>query len=268
MAVHHLKLIQHCKPTIGEGNGNPLQCSCLENPRDGRAWWAAIQGVAQSQTRLKRLSSKPTISWYKVKVKLKNKLRQSTQGFWSCFFYFFSSLISATLPQIIFIAALQSSELLQRLSFYVLILSSPTCPANFYSSCSIHVKISYSRKSSVLVSRDCSNKYHRFSGLKSHIYSLYSSGGLTSEMSITKLRSGVSKAASPQRFWRRICSLSLSASSGCQHPSACEHMASTFKVSIFNAPSLSHLPIAFSSVYLCVKSPPWTLSYKDTCDYI
>ena len=35
---------------IGEGNGNPLQCSCLENPRDGGAWWAAICGVAQSQT--------------------------------------------------------------------------------------------------------------------------------------------------------------------------------------------------------------------------
>ena len=42
---------------IGEGNGNPLQCSCLENPRDGEAWWAAIYGVAQSRTRLKRLSS-------------------------------------------------------------------------------------------------------------------------------------------------------------------------------------------------------------------
>ena len=41
----------------GEGNGNPLQCSCLENPRDGGAWWAAVQGVAQSRTRLKRLSS-------------------------------------------------------------------------------------------------------------------------------------------------------------------------------------------------------------------
>ena len=40
-----------------EGNGNPLQCSCLENPRDGRAWWAAVYGVAQSQTRLKQLSS-------------------------------------------------------------------------------------------------------------------------------------------------------------------------------------------------------------------
>ena len=42
---------------IGEGNGNPLQCSCLENPRDGGAWWAAVYGVAQSRTRLKQLSS-------------------------------------------------------------------------------------------------------------------------------------------------------------------------------------------------------------------
>ena len=42
---------------IGEGNGNPLQCFCLENPRDGEAWWAAVCGVAQSQTRLKWLSS-------------------------------------------------------------------------------------------------------------------------------------------------------------------------------------------------------------------
>ena len=47
---------------IGEGNGNPLQCSCLENPRDGRAWWAAIYGVAQSRTRLKRLSSSSSSS--------------------------------------------------------------------------------------------------------------------------------------------------------------------------------------------------------------
>ena len=40
-----------------EGNGNPLQCSSLENPRDGGAWWAAIYGVTQSRTRLKQLSS-------------------------------------------------------------------------------------------------------------------------------------------------------------------------------------------------------------------
>ena len=43
---------------IGEGNGNPLQCSCLENPRDGGAWWAAVYGVTQSRTRLKWLSGR------------------------------------------------------------------------------------------------------------------------------------------------------------------------------------------------------------------
>ena len=42
---------------IGEGNSNPLQCSCLENPMDGEAWWAAVYGVAQSRTRLRQLSS-------------------------------------------------------------------------------------------------------------------------------------------------------------------------------------------------------------------
>ena len=56
--------VLHCLPEFaqthvycGEGNGNPLQCSCLENPRDGGAWWAAVYGVAQSRTRLTRLSS-------------------------------------------------------------------------------------------------------------------------------------------------------------------------------------------------------------------
>ena len=47
---------------IGEGNGNPLQCSCLENPRDGGAWWAAVYGVTQSRTRLKWLSSSSSSS--------------------------------------------------------------------------------------------------------------------------------------------------------------------------------------------------------------
>ena len=42
---------------IGEGNGNPLQCSCLENPMDGVAWWAAVYGVTQSWTRLRQLST-------------------------------------------------------------------------------------------------------------------------------------------------------------------------------------------------------------------
>ena len=49
---------------IGEGNGNPLQCSCLENPRDGGAWWDVIYGVAQSRTRLKWFSSSSSIAKY------------------------------------------------------------------------------------------------------------------------------------------------------------------------------------------------------------
>ena len=51
---------------IGEGNGNPLQCSCLENLRDGGAWWAAIYGVTQSQTRLKWLSSSSSIIFFYI----------------------------------------------------------------------------------------------------------------------------------------------------------------------------------------------------------
>ena len=51
---------------IGEGNGNPLQRSCLENPRDRGAWWAAVYGVTQSQTRLKWLSSKG--QWWGLEI--------------------------------------------------------------------------------------------------------------------------------------------------------------------------------------------------------
>ena len=53
----HFHFLLSC---IGEGNGNPLHCSCLENPRDREAWWAAVYGVAQSRTRLKWLSSSST----------------------------------------------------------------------------------------------------------------------------------------------------------------------------------------------------------------
>ena len=56
---------------IGEGNGNPLQCSCLENPRDGGTWWAAVYGVAQIRTQLKRLSSsssKHSLKGFCVKI--------------------------------------------------------------------------------------------------------------------------------------------------------------------------------------------------------
>ena len=55
---------------IGEGNGNPLQCSCLENPRDGGAWWASVYGVAQSRIQLKRLSSSSSSSRLKVMLKI------------------------------------------------------------------------------------------------------------------------------------------------------------------------------------------------------
>ena len=54
--------------SIGEGNGNPLQCSCLENPKDGGVWWAAIYGVAQSWTRLKQLSSNSSSSGYALSL--------------------------------------------------------------------------------------------------------------------------------------------------------------------------------------------------------
>ena len=56
---------------IGEGNGNPLQCSCLENPRDGRTWWVAVYGVAQSWTRLKRLSSSSSSMYILLYLKWK-----------------------------------------------------------------------------------------------------------------------------------------------------------------------------------------------------
>ena len=67
--------------SIGEGNGNPLQCSCLENARDGGAWWAALYGVAQSQTWLKWLSSKKKL--YKCTYfqnKEIHRLREQTYG--------------------------------------------------------------------------------------------------------------------------------------------------------------------------------------------
>ena len=62
-------------------NGNPLQCSCLENPRDGRAWWAAVYGVAQSRTRLKRLSSSSS-SWHLRWVRriVMNSSKQEVKG--------------------------------------------------------------------------------------------------------------------------------------------------------------------------------------------
>ena len=57
---------------IGEGNGNPLQCSCLENRRDRGAWWAAVYGVAQSQTRLKQLNSSSSSTWIQEDLQIES----------------------------------------------------------------------------------------------------------------------------------------------------------------------------------------------------
>ena len=65
---------------IGEGNGNPLQCSCLENPRHGGAWWASVYGVAQSRTRLKRLSS--SSSSMQMTQPLWQKVKKNSKASW------------------------------------------------------------------------------------------------------------------------------------------------------------------------------------------
>ena len=72
---------------IGEGNGNPLQCSCLENPRDGGAWWAAVYGVTQSWTWLKWLSSSSSLNhaflWeQELKITSWNYIIQSKKSHW------------------------------------------------------------------------------------------------------------------------------------------------------------------------------------------
>ena len=68
---------------IGEGNGNPLQCSCLENPKDGGAWWAAVCGVAQSRKWLKRLSSSSSSKINKVSH-LIPQIQYQTESTWLC----------------------------------------------------------------------------------------------------------------------------------------------------------------------------------------
>ena len=72
---------------FGEGNGNPLQCSCLKNPRDGGAWWAVVYGVSQSRTRLKRLSSSSSRVYMSVPV---SQSSLPTFSFGNCKFVFCS----------------------------------------------------------------------------------------------------------------------------------------------------------------------------------
>ena len=75
----------------GEGNGNPLQCSCLENPRDGGAWWAAIYGVTQNRTPLKRLSSSSMVHHKDTETQVE---RLSKQTFFAGVLLFDLSLFS------------------------------------------------------------------------------------------------------------------------------------------------------------------------------
>ena len=75
----------------GEGNGNPLQCSCLENPRDGGAWWAAIHGVTQSRTRLKWLSSSSSSCIDRWLLNHWNTKESSDESY-SCLFFFFFAM--------------------------------------------------------------------------------------------------------------------------------------------------------------------------------
>ena len=68
-------------PCIGEGNGNPLQCSCLENPRDVGAWWAAVYGVTQSPTRLKRFGGSSSSTLFSIVAVLVCIPTNSVRGF-------------------------------------------------------------------------------------------------------------------------------------------------------------------------------------------
>ena len=93
---------------IGEGNGNPLQCSCLENPRDGGAWWAAVYGVAQSRTRLKWLSSSSSLETlkchlvvslrkYSRKLEKKKKIKANIYKSQGMYFYVLTNRICVQL---------------------------------------------------------------------------------------------------------------------------------------------------------------------------
>ena len=86
---------------IGEGNGNPLQCSCLENPRDGGTWWAAVYGVTQSQIQLKRLSS-------------------SSSSRYSCISLYFSFEV-LLIYNVVLISAVQKNDLGIHIYIYILL---------------------------------------------------------------------------------------------------------------------------------------------------
>ena len=98
---------------IGEGNGNPLQCSCLKNPRDGGAWWAAIYGVAQSRTRLKRLSSSSSSN--ENSSGLASSAALTTVSFLKLFIHFQVSETTQRYPTVILICIAIMSNYIKQL---------------------------------------------------------------------------------------------------------------------------------------------------------
>ena len=94
------------KHFCGEGNGNPLQCSCLENPRDGGAWWAAVYGVAQSWTRLKWLSSSSSQARFIYLFKSALGLPCCEQAFSRCTVF---TAVWGPLLAVVFLLLLQST---------------------------------------------------------------------------------------------------------------------------------------------------------------
>ena len=90
-------IFKNQRQCIGEGNDNPLQYSCLENSRDGGAWWAAVYGVAQSRTRLKRLSSSSSsrdsvVGYWAKKVLAFTTNTTNPTGIYSVTYFTFSHL--------------------------------------------------------------------------------------------------------------------------------------------------------------------------------
>ena len=126
---------------LGEGNGNPLQYSCLENPMDGGAWWAAVHGVEKSRTRLKRLSSSSSSN---VLCELKSCLHISQALYHFSLKNFFSIGCIHRLHWIWSIVGKEASCL----TFYISLFSSKTEPTRteFYSLQCYHKTISLYRK--------------------------------------------------------------------------------------------------------------------------
>ena len=165
---------------VGEGNGNPLQCSCLENPRDGGAWWAAIYGVAESRTRLKRLSSSSSsirnvcvhvcmVSHFNC-VRLCDPMECSPPG---------SSAHGVLLVRILQWIAVPSTREISRLGEQPVSLMSPALAGGFFTTSSTwgaHVQNTYHLKDTHAhigmcihrkynEFRDCENKYFKTSFL-------------------------------------------------------------------------------------------------------